>query len=73
LPVTRKHFACAATVSQRGTDARCRSRVNEVMTQVLTRVGAIKHCGEEPRRLVGQAEGAAHEAADQRKMPPVAL
>ena len=59
-------------------------QVNEVMTQLLTRVEASKRCGEEPSRLVGQAEREqhvhvaldgktlrgtlGHEAADQRKM-----
>jgi predicted transposase YbfD/YdcC len=64
-------------------------QVNEVMTQLLTRVEATKRCGEEPSRLVGQAEREqhvhvaldgktlrgtlGHEAADQRKMHQMAL
>ena len=88
LPVTRQHFPCAATYSNvlQTLDA---EQVNEVVTQVLTRVGAMKRCADEPSRLVGQAERAAHvhvaldgktlrgtlghEAADQRKMHQVAL
>jgi hypothetical protein len=65
------------------------SRVNEVVTQLLTRVGAMKRCGDEPSRLVGQVEceqhvhvaldgktlrgTLSHEAADQRKMHQLAL
>jgi len=64
-------------------------QVNEVVTQLLTRVGAMKRCGDEPSRLVGQAEREqhvqvaldgktlrgtlSHEAADQRKMHQLAL
>jgi predicted transposase YbfD/YdcC len=64
-------------------------QVNEVVTQLLTRVGAMKRCGDEPSRLVGQAareqhvhvalDGKtlrgtlSHEAADQRKMQHLAL
>lgn len=88
LPVTRKTFPCAATYSNvlQTLDA---EQVNEVVTQLLTRVRATKRCGEEPSRLLGQAERAehvhvaldgktlrgtlAHEAADQRKMHQVAL
>ncbi len=88
LPGTRESFPCAATYSNvlRAVDAQ---QVNEVMTQLLTRVRAMKRCGEEPSRLVGQAEGEehvhvaldgktlrgtlSHEAADQRKMHQVAL
>lgn len=36
------------------------SRVNEVVTQLLTRLGAMKRCGDEPSRLVGQAEREQH-------------
>ena len=55
LPVTRKHFPCAATYSNmlQTLDA---EQVNEVVTQLLTRVEAMKRCGDEPSRLVGQAE-----------------
>jgi predicted transposase YbfD/YdcC len=64
-------------------------QVNEVVTQLLTRVEASKRCAEEPSRLVGQAEREqhvhvaldgktlrgtlGHEAADQRKMHQLAL
>ena len=88
LPVTRKNFPCAATYSNvlQTLDA---EQVNEVVTQLLTRVGAMKRCGDEPSRLLGQAERAehvhvaldgktlrgtlGHEAADQRKMHQLAL
>jgi predicted transposase YbfD/YdcC len=88
LPGTRESFPCAATYSNvlRAVDA---AQVNEVVTQLLTRVGATKRCGEEPSRLVGQVEREehvhvaldgktlrgtlGHEAADQRKMHQVAL
>jgi predicted transposase YbfD/YdcC len=88
LPVTRESFPCAATYSNvlRAVDA---EQVNEVLTQELTRARAVKRCGDEPSRLLGQAEGEehvhvaldgktlrgtlSHEAADQRKMHQVAL
>jgi predicted transposase YbfD/YdcC len=88
LPVTRSSFPCASTYSNvlQTLDA---EQVNEVMTQLLTRVEATKRCGEEPSRLVGQAEREqhvhvaldgktlrgtlGHEAADQRKMHQMAL
>ncbi len=88
LPGTRENFPCAATYSNvlRAVDA---EQVNEVLTQLLTRVGAMKRCGDEPSRLVGQAEREehvhvaldgktlrgtlGHEAADQRKMHQLAL
>ena len=59
LPVTRKNFPCAATYSNvlQTLDA---EQVNEVVTQLLTRVGAMKRCGDEPSRLLGQAERAEH-------------
>src|SRR6266699_5463665 len=49
LPVTRQHFLCAATYSNvlQTLDA---EQVNEVVTQVLTRVGAMKRCGDDPSR-----------------------
>src|SRR5438105_1114206 len=45
LPVTRKHFPCAATYSNmlQTLDA---EQVNEVVTQLLTRVEAMKRCGD---------------------------
>ncbi len=88
LPVTRENFPCAATYSNvlQTLDA---EQVNRVVTQLLTRVAAMKRCGDEPSRLLGQAEGKqhmhvaldgktlrgtlGHEAADQRKMHQVAL
>ncbi len=88
LPGTRESFPCAATYSNvlQALDA---EQVNEVVTQVLTRVRAMKRCGDEPSRLVGQVEREehvhvaldgktlrgtlSHEAADQRKMHQVAL
>jgi predicted transposase YbfD/YdcC len=88
LPVTRESFPCASTYSNvlQTLDA---EQVNEVVTQLLTRVEASKRCGEEPSRLVGQAEREqhvhvaldgktlrgtlGHEAADQRKMHQLAL
>ena len=88
LPVTRESFPCASTYSNvlQTLDA---EQVNEVVTQLLTRVEATRRCGEEPSRLVGQAEREqhvhvaldgktlrgtlGHEAADQRKMHQLAL
>jgi predicted transposase YbfD/YdcC len=88
LPVTRKYFPCASTYSNvlRTVDA---AQVNEVVTQLLTRAHAVKRCGDEPSRLVGQAEREqhvhvaldgktlrgtlSHEAADQRKMHQLTL
>jgi predicted transposase YbfD/YdcC len=88
LPTARKDFPCAATYSNvlRAVDA---EEVNRVVSQLLTRVAASKRCGEEPSRLVGQAEREAHvhlaldgktlrgtlghEAPDQQKMHQLAL
>src|ERR1700674_5078083 len=88
LPTARKGFPCAATYSNvlRAVDA---EEVNRVVSQLLTRVAASKRCGEEPSRLVGQAEREAHvhlaldgktlrgtlghEAPDQQKMHQLAL
>jgi predicted transposase YbfD/YdcC len=88
LPGTRERFPCAATYINvlRALDA---EQVNEVVTQVLTRARAPKRCGDEPSRLVGQAEREehvhvaldgktlrgtlGHEAADERKMHQLAL
>jgi predicted transposase YbfD/YdcC len=88
LPGTRERFPCASTYSNVLRAAHA-AQVNEVLTQVLTRARAVKRCGDEPSRLVGQAEreehvhGAldgktlrgtlSHEAADQRKMHQLAL
>jgi hypothetical protein len=59
LPLTRHTFPCAATYSNvlRAVDA---EQVNQVLTQVLTRVRAPARCGEEPNRLAGQAEREQH-------------
>jgi hypothetical protein len=86
LPTRRATFPCAATYSNvlRAVDA---EQVNALLTQTLTRVRASERCGDEPSRLVGQAEAEAHvaldgktlrgtlghEQADQRKMHQVAL
>src|SRR6266496_5253476 len=88
LPVRRKSFPCAATYSNvlQALDA---EQMNVVVTQLLTRVGAMKRCGDEPSSLIGQAEREqhvhvaldgktlrgtlGHEAADQRKMHQLAL
>src|SRR5947207_1342010 len=88
LPTTRQTFPCAATYSNvlRAVEA---EQVNAVLTQALTRVSAMEHCGDEPSRLAGQAEREAHvhvaldgktlrgtlghEQADQQKMHQLAL
>src|SRR6266705_266676 len=88
LPITRKSFPCAATYSNvlRAVDA---EQVNHVLTQALIRIRATERCGDEPSRLVGQAEREehvhvaldgktlrgtlGHEAIDQRKMHQLAL
>ncbi len=88
LPITRQTFPCAATYSHvlRAVKA---EQVNEVLTQVLTRVRATECCGDEPSRLARQAEREAqvhvaldgktlrgtlgHEPADQVKMHQLAL
>src|SRR5579859_6539062 len=88
LPTTRKTFPCAATYSNvlRAVDA---EQVNALLTQTLTRVRAVERCGDEPSRLLGQAEREdhvhvaldgktlrgtlGHEQADQRSMHQLAL
>jgi hypothetical protein len=88
LPTTRQTFPCAATYCNvlRAVDA---EQVNALLTQALTRVRATARCGEEPSRLVGQAEREeqvhvaldgktlrgtlGHEQPDQRKMHQVGL
>lgn len=88
LPTSRPTFPCAATYSNvlRAVDA---EQVNALLTQTLTRVRATERCGEEPSRLVGQAEREehvhvaldgktlrgtlGHEQPDQRKMHQLAL
>jgi predicted transposase YbfD/YdcC len=59
LPTTRESFPCAATYTNvlRGLKA---AQVNEVLTQFLTRVAATQRCGEEPSRLLRQAEAQSH-------------
>ncbi len=88
LSEARASFPCAATYSNvlRAVEA---EQVRQVLTDWLTRVGAIKRGGEEPRRLVRQAERKRHEhvafdgkalrgtlghgAADQKKMHQLTL
>jgi len=88
LPLTRQTFPCAATYSNvlRAVDA---EQMNQVLTQALRRVRATERCGDEPSRLVGQAEREehvhvaldgktlrgtlGHEQADQKKMHQLAL
>src|SRR5712691_5454625 len=59
LPLTRQTFPCAATYSNvlRAVDA---EQMNQVLTQALRRVRATERCGDEPSRLVGQAEREEH-------------
>jgi predicted transposase YbfD/YdcC len=59
LPTRRQSLPCAATYSNvlRAVDA---EQVNALLTQTLTRVRATERCGEEPSRLVGQAEREEH-------------
>jgi predicted transposase YbfD/YdcC len=88
VPGTRESFPGAATSSNvlQALDA---EQVNEVVTQLVTRGRAMKRCGDEPSRLLGQVEREEHghgaldgktlrgtrspEAADQRKMHQLAL
>jgi predicted transposase YbfD/YdcC len=88
LPTSRPSFPCAATYSNvlRAVDAQ---QVRQVMNDLLTRVGAMKRCGEEPRREDKVAEREqhvhvaldgktlrgtlGHEPADQPKMHQLAL
>jgi predicted transposase YbfD/YdcC len=88
LPSKRKSFPCAATYSNvlRAVEA---GQVNEVLNQLLTRVGANKRCEDEPSRLLLQEERQVHAhvaldgktlrgtqghaAADQKKMHQLAL
>src|SRR5436305_2587787 len=55
LPCTRKSFPCAATYSNvlRAVEA---SQVRQVINDWLSRLGAIKRCGEEPSRLLSQEQ-----------------
>lgn len=59
LPSKRQTFPCAATYSNvlRAVDA---EQVNALLTATLTRVRASERCGDEPSRLVGQAEREEH-------------
>src|SRR5579863_823392 len=88
LPTTRKTFPCAETYCNvlRAVDA---EQVNALLTQTLTRVRATERCGDEPSRLVDQAEREehvhvaldgktlrgtlGHEQPDQRSMHQLAL
>jgi DDE_Tnp_1-associated len=59
LPTRRQSFPCAATSSNvlRAVDA---EQGNALLTATLTRVRATERCGEEPSRLMGQAEREEH-------------
>lgn len=88
LPTTRKRFPCVATYSNvlRAVDAQ---QVQQVMNDLLRRVGAMKRCGDEPSREDKAAEceqhvhvaldgktlrgTLGHEPADQQKMHQLAL
>ncbi len=88
LPTTRPTFPCAATYSNvlRAVDAQ---QVRQVMNDLLTRVGAMKRCGEAPSQEDKAAERdkhvhvaldgktlrgtLGHAAADQQKMHQLAL
>lgn len=88
LPNPRESFPCAATYSNvlRAVDA---EQVRQVMNDLLTRVGAMKRCGDDPRPEDKQVEREqhvhvaldgktlrgtlGHEAADQQKMHQLAL
>lgn len=88
LPTTRTSFPCAATYSNvvRAVEV---EQVRQVMNDLLTRVGAMKRCGDAPSREDKQAEQEkhvhvaldgktlrgtlGHEAADQQKMHQLAL
>ncbi len=88
LPHARPSFPCAATYSNvlRTLDA---EQVSHILNDLLTRVGATKHCGEEASRLLAQGEQDRHEhvaldgktlrgtlghtAADQQKMHQLTL
>jgi predicted transposase YbfD/YdcC len=88
LPTKRQTFPCAATYSHilQAVDAQ---QVNKLLTQTLMRVRASERCGDEPSRLMGQAEcemhvhvaldgktlrgTLGHEQADQRPMHQLGL
>jgi len=88
LPTKRQTFPCAATYSHvlQAVDAQ---QVNRLLTQTLMRVRASERCGDEPSRLMGQAEREmhvhvaldgktlrgtlGHEQADQRPMHQLGL
>jgi hypothetical protein len=59
LPITGPSFPCAATSSNvlQAVDA---EQMNQVLMQALARVAIPQRCGEEPSRLVGQAEREEH-------------
>jgi hypothetical protein len=59
LPHGHQTFPCASTYSNvlQTLDA---EQLRRVLAQLLTRIAATKCCGEEPSRLVGQAEREEH-------------
>ena len=59
LPMRRESVPCASTYRNmlRLLDA---EQVNQVLSQLLIRASATRRCGEEPSRLVGQAEREEH-------------
>jgi len=59
VPNPRKSFPCASTYSNvlRSLNA---EQGNTVLSNLLVRLAATKRCGQEPSRLVGQAEAEAH-------------
>ncbi len=85
LPTKRKSFPCAATYSNvlRAVEP---EQVRQVLNDVLTRVGVMKRCGDEPSREAKQEEREkhvhvaldgktlrgtlGHEPVDQQKMHP---
>jgi predicted transposase YbfD/YdcC len=88
LPITRPSFPCAATYGNvlQAVDA---EQLNQVVMQALSRLAATQRCGDEPSRLVGQAQREehvhvaldgktlrgtlGHEPADQKTMHQLAL
>ena len=59
LPVKREKFPCAATYSNVLQTVE-EQEVIQVMAHLLTRLAATRRCGEEPSRLLSQAEAREH-------------
>lgn len=59
LPTTHSRFPCAATYSNVLQTVKA-EEVTAVIAQVLTRLEATRRCGQEPSRLLGQAQARAH-------------